>query len=111
MAAIERDLRPVPADDVELASVLRALGDPVRLEIVRLIADGQRRMTGQIADQVGLPASTCSYHLKQLFTAGVTECRTEGTARFPALRHTMLDERFPGLTHAILATDHTATVH
>ncbi|MFF4776659.1 ArsR/SmtB family transcription factor [Microtetraspora fusca] len=59
---------------------MRALGDPVRLEIVRLLADGKLRSTGQVAEHVGLPSSTCSYHLKQLLAAGVNECRAEGAA-------------------------------
>lgn len=91
------------APDLDLATVMRTLGDPVRLEIVRLLADGKRRSTGEIADAVGLPASTCSYHLKQLLTAGINECLAEGTSRFPTLRRQTLNNRFPGLLDAVLA--------
>jgi DNA-binding transcriptional ArsR family regulator len=39
---------------------MRVLGDPMRLEIVRLLSDGRLRTSGQIAERVNLPASTCS---------------------------------------------------
>ncbi|MGW5112954.1 ArsR/SmtB family transcription factor [Nocardia sp. NPDC004123] len=101
-----RQPRPTaPATDLDLATVMRTLGDPVRLEIVRLLSDGKRRSTGEISDAIGLPASTCSYHLKQLLTAGINECLSEGTSRFPTLRRHTLDDRFPGLLDAILADD------
>jgi DNA-binding transcriptional ArsR family regulator len=84
---------------------MRALGDPVRLAIVRLLTDGHRRTTGQIAEAVTLPASTCSYHLKQLLEAGITECQVDGTARIPMLRRELLDARFPGLIAAVAADE------
>ena len=68
-----------PSPELDLAAVMRVLGDPVRLEIVRLLTDGRLRTSGQIAEHVDLPASTCSYHLKQLLVAGITECWSEPT--------------------------------
>jgi DNA-binding transcriptional ArsR family regulator len=99
-----------PSPELDLAAVMRALGDPVRLEIVRLLTDGRLRTSGQIAEHVNLPASTCSYHLKQLVTAGITECWSERTARYPVLRRKALDDRFPGLFTAVLA-DYQPTAH
>jgi DNA-binding transcriptional ArsR family regulator len=99
-----------PPPELDLAAVMRVLGDPVRLEIFRLLSDGQLRTSGQIAEHVDLPGSTCSYHLKQLVTAGITECWSEGTARYPVLRRKAIDERFPGLITAALA-DYQPTAH
>ena len=92
-----------PPPELDLAAVMRVLGDPVRLEIVRLLTDGRLHTSGQIAQHVNLPVSTCSYHLKQLLTAGITECLSEGTARYPVLRREAIDDRFPGLITAVLA--------
>ncbi|MCO5972989.1 MULTISPECIES: ArsR/SmtB family transcription factor [Actinoallomurus] len=103
MSSSRRPKPTPPAPELHLATVMRTLGDPVRLEIVRLLADGKLRSTGQVAEHVGLPPSTCSYHLKQLLGAGVNECRAEGTSRYPVLRREALDQRFPGLIDAILA--------
>jgi len=38
-----------------------------------------------------------------LVMAGITECWSEGTARYPVLRRKAIDERFPGLITAVLA--------
>jgi DNA-binding transcriptional ArsR family regulator len=111
MAAMSvKRARGNPSPELDLAAVMRVLGDPVRLEIVRLLTDGRLRTSGQIAEHVNLPASTCSYHLKQLLTAGITECWSERTARYPVLRRKAIDDRFPGLITAVLA-DYQPTAH
>jgi DNA-binding transcriptional ArsR family regulator len=93
-----REKIPHPsAAALDLATIMRTLGDPVRLDIVRLLADGRPRGCGEIADTLGLPASTSSYHLRLLREAGVTRTRAEGTARVISLRREDLEERFPGL--------------
>jgi DNA-binding transcriptional ArsR family regulator len=50
---------------------------------------------------MGLPVSTCSYHLRLLREAGVTRTRAEGTQRFISLRREDLDGRFPGLVEVL----------
>ena len=76
---------------------MRTVGEPLRLEIVRLLADDRPRACSDLADALGLPASTCSYHLRLLREAGVTRTRADGTQRFISLRRDDLEERFPGL--------------
>jgi DNA-binding transcriptional ArsR family regulator len=82
---------------LDLATVMRTLGDPVRLEILRLLADGRPRLCGEIAKTVALPTSTSSYHLRLLREAGLTRSRAAGTQRHITVRRDDLDERFPGL--------------
>jgi DNA-binding transcriptional ArsR family regulator len=96
-----RAIRHPPADQIDLATVLRTVGDPVRLEIVRILSDGVERNCGQMTDALGLPTSTGSYHLRLLREAGVTRTRAEGTERHITLRRDDLEERFPGLLDAI----------
>jgi DNA-binding transcriptional ArsR family regulator len=84
-----------------LATIMRTLGDPVRLDIVRVLADGQPRQCNDIAELAGMPMSTCSYHLRLLREAGVTRTRAEGTRRLVSLRRDDLDAQFPGLTDVI----------
>jgi DNA-binding transcriptional ArsR family regulator len=86
-----------PASALDLATVMRTLGDPVRLEIVRLLADGRPRLCGELSTVIGMPPSTASYHLRLLREAGITRSRAHGTQRYVSLRQDDLDERFPGL--------------
>jgi DNA-binding transcriptional ArsR family regulator len=89
---------------VDIASLLQALSDPVRLTIVRQLDDaGSDGLTcGQLDIPVG--KSTCSHHLKVLLHAGVTAEREEGTRKYVRLRREELDERFPGVIGSVLAS-------
>jgi DNA-binding transcriptional ArsR family regulator len=82
-------------DALCLSAVFRALGDPVRLEIVRRLAHGQEVPTGGF----GLPLakSSLSYHFRILREAGLTTTRLDGVNRLVSLRSQDLDARFPGL--------------
>jgi DNA-binding transcriptional ArsR family regulator len=91
-----------PTGALDLATIMRALGDPARLEIVRLLADGRARLCGEIYATLGVPNSTGSYHLRTLREAGVTRARPAGTQRYISLRRDDLDERFPGLVDALV---------
>jgi DNA-binding transcriptional ArsR family regulator len=86
-----------PASAIDLATVMRTVGDPLRLDIVRLLADDRERMCSELSDALGLPASTASYHLRLLREAGVTRTRAVGVQRLIGLRRDDLEERFPGL--------------
>jgi DNA-binding transcriptional ArsR family regulator len=99
--AIEKIAHP-PASALDLATVMRVVGDPVRLQLVRLLSDGRpRTVCDEIADALGMPASTTSYHLRLLREAGVTRSRAQGTQRLVSLRRDDLDERFPGLVDVL----------
>jgi DNA-binding transcriptional ArsR family regulator len=96
----EKILHP-DASALDLATIMRTVGDPVRLEIVRLLADGQERSCGDLSTALGMPASTSSYHLRLLRQAGVTRTRADGTLRLISLRSEDLDSRFPGLVDVL----------
>jgi DNA-binding transcriptional ArsR family regulator len=86
-----------PASALDLPTIMRTLGDPVRLEIVRLLADDRPRVCNELSSALGIPPSTGSYHLRLLREAGVTRTRPQGTLRLISLRREDLEERFPGL--------------
>ena len=88
-------------DQIELADVLHALSDPVRLRIVAALAGQDGELTCGSFD-VPVTKSTCTHHFKVLREAGVIHQRHEGTARLNALRRADLDARFPGLLETIL---------
>jgi DNA-binding transcriptional ArsR family regulator len=85
----------------DLATIMRTLGDPLRLDIVRLLADDRELPCGELADLLGLPDSTSSYHLRLLREAGVTRTRAVGTQRLISLRRDDLEARFPGLVDVL----------
>ena len=90
--------------DFVLADVLEALGDPVRLEIVSALRDGERA-----CGSFPLPVSdsTRTHHLRTLREAGVTATRVSGTQRLVSLRRDDLEARFPGLLDSVLAAQRT----
>jgi DNA-binding transcriptional ArsR family regulator len=88
------------AEELDLATVLHALSDPIRLRIVRDLADSGACNCGAFA--VPVAKSTLSHHLRVLREAGVTLTEPSGTQRVVSLRRGDLDARFPGLLDAVL---------
>lgn len=94
------DLYQPPAQDIELAAVLAALADPVRLAIVKELHDRGELNAGAL--DVPVSKSTLSHHLKVLREAGVTWTQAQGVERCLTLRYTCLGKQFPGLLDSIL---------
>lgn len=90
---------------VELVGVLQALADPIRIQIVRKLADGQPHPKTEQDWDFGVHKSTLSHHFKTLREAGVTLTLVEGRSHSIQLRRVELDERFPGLIDALLDAD------
>lgn len=91
--------------EVELVDVLRALSDPVRLQIVHRLGDGMPcPKTPQVWGDLNLSKSTMSHHFRTLREAGVTRTVVHGRTHTIQLRREELDEKFPGLIEAILGT-------
>ena len=97
---------PLPVRDLAeidvLTAILQALSDPVRLEVVRQLAENEE--TGLMCNQIQLPVgkSTASHHLKTLSRAGITTEREQGTCKYVRLRRDELEQRFPGLVESVL---------
>lgn len=60
-------------DEKDVVKALAALAQPVRLRVFRaLIVVGQGGLTpGTIAEALGIPAATLSFHLKELVNSGL----------------------------------------
>jgi DNA-binding transcriptional ArsR family regulator len=61
-------------------AALAALAQETRLDAFRLVvqAGPEGLPAGAIADALGVPSATLSFHLKELKSAGVVACRREG---------------------------------
>ena len=80
-----------------LEQVMKALGDPVRLSVVRQLidADGKEKACGTFEYTVS--KATFSHHLKILREAGIVQTRQDGTRKMTSLCGDRLGRRFPGL--------------
>lgn len=87
-------------DQITLAGVLYALGDPARLEIVKLLATQGEKPCG--AFDCELAKSTVSHHFKILRESGVIVSRKSGTQHLNSLRREELDQLFPGVLDSVL---------
>lgn len=88
--------------DVQLVDVLRAVADPIRLQIVRVLADGRPHPKTMTEWGVDVQKSTMAHHFKTLREAGVTRTIVSGRTHEIQLRRDELDARFPGLMDALL---------
>jgi DNA-binding transcriptional ArsR family regulator len=90
-------------DGITLVTVLHALSDPVRLEVVHALGTVAELPCSDLHGTGGVTAATLSHHLRVLREAGISRTRLDGKHRFISLRHGDLEERFPGMITAVLA--------
>lgn len=93
-------------DDEVRVRVFKALADPARLGIVRILYLNRDEMNcTRIRVLLGgddeIPNSTFSYHLKTLKEAGLTSTRKDGQSRYISLRTEFLDRYLPGFLQTL----------
>ncbi|GAC1594131.1 MAG: helix-turn-helix transcriptional regulator [Candidatus Velthaea sp.] len=93
--------------ELELAPILSALADPVRLAIIAEIHERGEVTCGTF--DVPVAKSTLSHHLRVLREAGLTWTRIAGVERFITLREKCVERRFPGLLSSVLYAVHKQT--
>jgi ArsR family transcriptional regulator len=76
MKAIE-----APEREAKTVAMLRAIAHPARYRIVRLLAERQACVTGDLVDELPLAQSTVSEHLKVLKEAGIVQGTIDGPNR------------------------------
>jgi ArsR family transcriptional regulator len=77
---------------VELASILKALADPVRLRLVSIVAasEGGEACVCDLNDAFDLSQPTISHHLKVLHEAGLLDRTKRGVWVYYAVRREVL---------------------
>ncbi|KAA6474348.1 ArsR/SmtB family transcription factor [Bacillus swezeyi] len=90
--------------DMKLITVLQALSDPVRLEIVKALAETTEKTCGACTN-LKVAKSTLSHHFKVLREAGLLQVRIEGKHHYYSLCRDELEQQFPGLICAVLHVD------
>ena len=81
-------------NEIPVHQVLRALGSPVRLAVVKALLDGKVHQGSDF--DFGVSQSTLNHHVKILREAGIVQNDPDGTRCLMSLRAAELDERFPG---------------
>ncbi|MDD4239215.1 MAG: metalloregulator ArsR/SmtB family transcription factor [Desulfotomaculaceae bacterium] len=81
----------------EMIKIYKALGEPTRLSIIRLLAVYKELSCTEIAEQLkmGTNGSTLSHHLKKLADCGLLELRKEGTYHLYRLQLEVLQHYAP----------------
>ncbi|PYQ49268.1 MAG: transcriptional regulator [Acidobacteria bacterium] len=81
-------------DAMSAVEALGALAQPSRLAVFRLLvqAGPQGRAAGDIAHEVGVPATTLSFHLTQLGHAGLVRSRRHGRSILYAADYARMQE-------------------
>lgn len=75
---LKRDSQP--SGEGRLVQMLKALGNPIRFQIMQTLAERQTCITQEIVDRTPLAQSTVSQHLKVLREAGLIKGEIEGPA-------------------------------
>ena len=91
-------------NEIRIEAVLHALADPVRLTIVRELAQADQGIACGALD-LHITKSTRTHHLRTLREAGVIHVRPEGTSRISTLRREDLDALYPGLLDGVLSAE------
>lgn len=87
-------------ETTKLAKMLKALGNPVRLQILTYLASTHGCITNDIVQQIPLAQSTVSQHLKVLRQAGLILGEIEG----PATCYCLSEQGFSWLRHHLTLT-------
>ncbi|MFJ7497416.1 ArsR/SmtB family transcription factor [Streptomyces sp. NPDC097727] len=88
-------------EEIAIPRVLFALSEPLRLSMVRMLAE--RGEVDSIELGPDLPRSTLTHHTRLLRESGVVFVRAEGRKCMIRLRRDDLNTRFPGLINMVLS--------
>ncbi len=86
----EKEKEIVSLKDQKLARYARALGHPVRVYIVKLLANQACCYSGDLSEDLPIARSTLSQHLKELKDAGFIQ----GTIEAPKIKYCLNQENY-----------------
>ncbi len=86
----------------QLASLFRVLGEPVRLQMLSLIAARQNQevCACELVEPLGISQPTVSHHLKTMFGAGLLKKERRGTWIY----YQIVPEQLAALSQALVST-------
>ena len=88
--------------DEQRIKIFRALADPIRLNIIRLLYQKQDELNcGEIGTLLTISKSVASYHFRTLREAGLTTTRKVGQNKFVKLNQETFDTFLPGFLNSL----------
>ncbi|MBB4893288.1 DNA-binding transcriptional ArsR family regulator [Streptomyces olivoverticillatus] len=96
-----RSLDHPAREQIRLESVLHALSDPMRLLVVRALAEEGDEQACSVFE-LPVSKSTTTHHFRVLRESGVISQIYRGTAKMNSLRRDDLEALFPGLLGSVL---------
>lgn len=85
------------------ATIFHALSDPIRLEIIAYLRDGEKCVC-EIVPHLNLIQPLISRHLKMLKDAGIIRCRKDGTKRMYSIVDKRIFNLVDSLTSELVST-------
>lgn len=90
-------------EDITLTGVLSALGDPVRMNILKSMMKNNGCMSCTEASPCStIPKSTLSHHFRILRESGLIRTTKQGVEHRNVIRTDDINERFPGLLKLVI---------
>ena len=91
------------SEDITLHGILNALGDPLRLRIVKNLVKKKGFMSCSEASPCHtIPKSTLSHHFRILRESGLIRTTKQGVEHRNVLRLDDIEHKFPGLLKTVL---------
>lgn len=96
----------------DVVPALAALAQENRLQVFRLLVEAGNEgvAAGQVADQLGIPSPTLSFHLAQLRHAGLVVVRREGRSLIYAANYERMNALIGFLTENCCGMGTTAPI-
>ena len=82
---------PVALDPAKARALLKAMADPLRLQVLEALGVGERCVC-ELTSELGLAQSKLSFHLTVLREAGLIEARDEGRWVYYSLRTDAIEQ-------------------
>ncbi|EHJ52198.1 ArsR/SmtB family transcription factor [Streptococcus macacae] len=88
-------------DEIRI-KIFKALADPIRLQIIRILNDKKEELScGEMGQLLNMSKSAASYHFKTLREAGLTSTRKAGQNKFVQLNKESFQSFLPGFLESL----------
>lgn len=88
--------------DQKIAQIFKALAEPNRLKIIRVLYQAQREMTcGEVGEELNISKSTVSYHFKALRLIGLTNTRKIAQEKYLSINVETFQTYLPGFLETL----------